>query len=1741
MNRKKLQLNIYGSSHVPQQSQYQPPLAPQTPSSPSASSYTKWKRRMLSEDGDGSASTPATEATTPSLGDVDQGFKTPTAEALVSIVSPSPISSSSSTLRRNNIRGEPLDTDTSHGGDVRNINDDMDDDSHHRYTIPNSPSKDIVTASPSGSTISTKSFGTNRTSGTGISSLYSSNQKHSLHTNNNARQPRFNAINSPSHSSLTSTGAKSHTTMDARSNASASCPWPTDMSTGSNHSSCNNGNHCQPPQQLQNSTAEESSCLPGRINHTKKEDMTKHISNATVTPTTNADTTTSEDDRSKDKAELISPTKKTKKGKLDAAIKASPPVTAKSARSFWMSRMNKGTTTASVPSSSTAVQGSVNTHIFRTNSNGPNTKPNSATVTKNSITTLQSEASSVRSWQSDNEDEGVTITNGDMEQSTKSTVSSSTTHDDTQDHSRSSYYNSESGESNKENASDATTDENNQAVEGETTGSKSKLKPIIEACDSSLSKNRSSICRSNTSQYSLNSYQHQQQSQPHHSQKDKHSKGNEVEKVNKQETIGEMQIKLDIAEAKCLTLEMKHKDVEETLLRQRMDHEKQAYSMQHQITQFQKDEQTKEFEVEQMHKSWLIERTALLEQQHKLQQQLKVYELAERDPSTKTMGDKVMNEEWAHEKDRLMLEITKKHDAFQEQLCMNQDMLQAMKDMDKEIQQLQDTLNGELDAWTSEKEILVTKNDETLKEKALLEEQVSGYKIKVKNLTDEMEHINHTTPEKLHDTASKEMEDELQAKEKDLSSTKGELNNIRKELTEVNLDFRDLAEETHRLEKELEVVTEDRDELLRRSVAYGNSMTESPMRQHKASPSSRKQEHEIRRLRKLIQEHDKIMKKKDKRIVEFEHMLQNSKAFDLDVSGIDLDSESACTDVSQKEFSSRQSPNSGDLPPLTISSREKFKEKLVDEQQLKVLQISQNPLCNSMKRSQDETAKLELELEKLKGEKNTLKIYVHDVVRELNHIYGNQSSARISSTTAQIKELRNLLSERSSNTSNMGDSDDSREDLDAVVECLETSTNRSTSGPSIECTIKNVTSSADICESSSLCDELVIPTILKHMNHIQKILSSEGGSHSDKEYDGKENAPFHHSPNKDGIHPIPSISSPTGSLSYDDGLDALESNNADFSFNKIRDDLIAAKNELSRKETLNIDLRATNFDLRRSLQDTMSIAKPLKEFILRTDEEKARLQSELSSASEKADKKEFVSLKIKDTEIFNLQNEIDDMKQQLRKTDTELREKEIVVHRLEAKESDRLETKEAEIVSLRSELQDLRKRLEASEDLLKKTQAGLESTTTPKKSNRSRSKSRSSIGVPRMNEQEDKHSSGTESEVSNEEFKKIKDSEVTLKELLRDSSHRLGVMTKQAEDIGREKSQAYEQIKVLEHEKRDLKNELVLCQEEVDFGLKRLSKLEYQLSSIKSSSNDTNEATESVNKAIFKLSDELSATKSKIKEKEKSEKKLKQSLEEAVAMLNSLRTHVEVADKERKRIKKQLKKVLTQTEDDTSAMNTSAIDLPSQDATFEDATTILHLKSHIVEMEHEIRTLEDRLAELETSSAPTESTRKHPHANNEVQKLEDKIAELNTTYISTKSMLKKVSDINKELLKDLRQTESEEAEALEELEILKVKLRLATEENDNAKYIASTALRKFGDLIDSERDSGTILSGNSGSHLGSMLGASRTLIDIINNLSRIACSIHAKNDSMEEAIEEKDKMVRNLLGKMKQMHGRSKN
>ena len=123
-------------------------------------------------------------------------------------------------------------------------------------------------------------------------------------------------------------------------------------------------------------------------------------------------------------------------------------------------------------------------------------------------------------------------------------------------------------------------------------------------------------------------------------------------------------------------------------------------------------------------------------------------------------------------------------------------------------------------------------------------------------------------------------------------------------------------------------------------------------------------------------------------------------------------------------------------------------------------------------------------------------------------------------------------------------------------------------------------------------------------------------------------------------------------------------------------------------------------------------------------------------------------------------------------------------------------------------------------------------------------------------------------------------------------------------------------------------------------------------------------------------------------------------------------------------------------------------------------------------MEHEIRTLEDRIAELEAMKMdPVAKTKGMSDDTSEIQRLEKRLQESERAYEITKTMLNDVSNVNKELLSDLKQTEIECGESLEECDMLKLKLRGALEEIDNAKYVATSSLRKLDEVINPNGDS----------------------------------------------------------------------
>jgi len=78
-----------------------------------------------------------------------------------------------------------------------------------------------------------------------------------------------------------------------------------------------------------------------------------------------------------------------------------------------------------------------------------------------------------------------------------------------------------------------------------------------------------------------------------------------------------------------------------------------------------------------------------------------------------------------------------------------------------------------------------------------------------------------------------------------------------------------------------------------------------------------------------------------------------------------------------------------------------------------------------------------------------------------------------------------------------------------------------------------------------------------------------------------------------------------------------------------------------------------------------------------------------------------------------------------------------------------------------------------------------------------------------------------------------------------------------------------------------------------------------------------------------------------------------------------------------------------------------------------------------------------------------------------VHRLREELAEAQSAYEVTQTMLGEVSQINKEMLNDLKQTEDEAAETLEELNVLQKKYEHARDEIDDAKYVATFAIKKI--------------------------------------------------------------------------------
>jgi len=1045
--------------------------------------------------------------------------------------------------------------------------------------------------------------------------------------------------------------------------------------------------------------------------------------------------------------------------------------------------------------------------------------------------------------------------------------------------------------------------------------------------------------------------------------------------------FGEMQIKLDIAAAQLLTEEMKTKDLKE---------------------------------------SFELERCRWKEHVHLLEKEIEQNKISFSNGATAST------------------------------ITTNDTTVAEVEELKTELEKVLTNTQAERECWDEERQFLTRARREQEQQLSEYEEEILRYKSMAETPSSlpSASSTGSSHHPRFHSSEFNKSNDKDEEKNrliKELDHSKKQIKEIKKEMETINLDFGELAEDTDRLEKELEAVTEDRDELLRRSIAYqqppmapsstlltgGSDYPSSPNTSMSISSKRNiceiEQQHqeEIQRMRKAIHLHEKTLKEKDNRILELEKMVANTKAFDLDLSTIDLDL-----------FSNESIERAG----VGIGSGGGALEAHLNSQQ----QLQQTKWKKNLDTVRNELDSVTKERDELKG-------CLSDAMHELGYMEAEGDMhqchpSNVPNDVDQIDELRQLLMDRNeaiaelksklnNSSPKKNDSNEDtglRKELNAVVDWLDSS-DRINGNPAIECVVRNNCldenkreDGSEVLDTSSLSEDPAVQSVYKHCKNMkEKLLSTESKLASTK----RELENVRVSMEQDD------------SASCDDRSDVLIENNA-------LAELDAIKNEVRNKD-------AANEALRKSLKDAVELLKPLKEHTERAELEKEKILLELSSLK---------------------------ARHRSENTDGEMKKK-------------GGETHIDEIVNLHMDVQQLRARLKASEEELAQS-------PTPTKSNRKGKEKDDSWRntAQSSNEEEDRQSLLIDSDselkrVQDELQKKIID-EDTLKSMIRKLSSNLTTVTLQAESFAHDTEEYHKQVQSLESTITSLRDELIKSENKVARLNEKVSNVDSELLLVENS-----------NTADFKhLTKELEATREDLERREKSEKKLKKSLEEAVNMLNALRYHVLAEEKERKKLKKQLMLSSRNDGKSTNMVSTASevmeiMNTPDSDRR-KDQGTILQLKSHIIAMEHQIRGLEERLMEMEAFH-PTSNIL--PSDQEKIDKLEKELSKVKKAHGITKSMLDEVSEINKELLSDLKQTEIEAADVMEDLGILKGKLRISQEEIDNAKYVAATVLRKFDEIVDQEREkgSGTGSSCGRSSYISLHNSEPRTLTEFILSLEKI--------------------------------------
>lgn len=445
-------------------------------------------------------------------------------------------------------------------------------------------------------------------------------------------------------------------------------------------------------------------------------------------------------------------------------------------------------------------------------------------------------------------------------------------------------------------------------------------------------------------------------------------------------------------------------------------------------------------------------------------------------------------------------------------------------------------------------------------------------------------------------------------------------------------------------------------------------------------------------------------------------------------------------------------------------------------------------------------------------------------------------------------------------------------------------------------------------------------------------------------------------------------------------------------------------------------------ELRASLKEAVSLLKPLQDAVGKADREKASLQKQIQELKQASVGGEQVKelqdeLQLKEKEIEHLREEVETLEMALTRAKAMAASSAVAASKASASGTpDSVEGARAKLRQRRAEEDNIRK-------MLKDAQSRFHSL----------------------------HEQNQEAESRNFDLQNRLDSQGK------------NFVSPHAGDTGEEKKEWERDSSSLQ----DLRDELTIARGELSRKEVEMRNLEQELEEERYKRNGLGEddavgLREARSRVEF-LEGKLDSTSSELKAKKESEKALNASLKEALNLLRPLQAHLEEAEREKRAMAKELMALKKRNQGDSSTRNTS---MPSE----VDVDHLRELEYAVQQLEKENSQLHDALEDMSQSINASHLSGTTNLSQKNEAKLREELVEMKSRCEVTQSRLEDAFVENHTLVEALQKREKEEKQMVEELHLLRQRLKQSQSDLERSRSGQSGGGSTFSGHSQSSRE-----------------------------------------------------------------------